>query len=137
MYLIPVVALIVGFLLGLIFNFRMEPWIIGYLGVGVLGGLDTVVGGVRSQLEGRFDSLIFVTGFVANVLLGCLLVYLGDKLNLTLSLVVVLAFGMRLFTNLSLIRRILITKWRDSREQARLEAERRKQSAAAEAPRGA
>lgn len=51
MYLIPVVALIVGFLLGLIFNFRMEPWIIGYLGVGVLGGLDTVVGGVRSQLE--------------------------------------------------------------------------------------
>ncbi|MCC6350902.1 MAG: DUF1290 domain-containing protein, partial [Fimbriimonadaceae bacterium] len=37
-----------------------------------------------------------------------------------LFLAAVLVMGSRIFTNLSLIRRMMLTKWRDARERRRL-----------------
>ncbi len=94
-----------------------------YLAVGCLAGLDTVLGGVRSGLEGKFHTDVFLTGFVSNIVIAFFLAWLGDKIGVNLSLAVALVLGARIFTNLSLIRRFLLTKWQDARERKRLQQE--------------
>lgn len=90
-----------------------------YLAVACLAGLDTVLGGIRSGLEGKFHTDVFVTGFVSNIVISFFLAWLGDKLLINLYLAVALVLGARIFTNLSLIRRFLLTKWQDARERKR------------------
>src|SRR5438477_11163682 len=92
-----------------------------YLAVGCLAGLDTVLGGVRSGLEGKFHTDVFLTGFVSNIVIAFFLAWLGDRIGVNLSLAVALVLGARIFTNLSLIRRFLLTKWQDARERKRLQ----------------
>ena len=94
-----------------------------YLAVACLAGLDTVLGGVRSGLEGKFHADVFLTGFVSNIIIAFFLAWLGDKIGVNLSLAVALVLGARIFTNLSLIRRFLLTKWQDARERKRLQQE--------------
>ena len=94
-----------------------------YLAVGCLAGLDTVLGGVRSGLEGKFHTDVFLTGFVSNIVIAFFLAWLGDKIGVNLSLAVALVLGAMIFTNLSLIRRFLLTKWQDARERKRLQQE--------------
>ena len=94
-----------------------------YLAVGCLAGLDTVLGGVRSGLEGKFHTDVFLTGFVSNIVIAFFLAWLGDKIGVNLSLAVALVLGARIFTNLSLIRRFLLTKWQDAKEKKRLQQE--------------
>jgi len=55
-----------------------------------VAGLDTVLGGVRSGLEGEFHTDIFVTGFISNIIIAFFLAYLGDKIGVNLSLAVAL-----------------------------------------------
>jgi small basic protein len=132
MNLIPLLAIVVGFLIGLQLRVPIDPKLQPFLGLAVIGGIDTVMGGIRSSLEGKFSSDIFLTGLVGNIVFGSLLAWLGDGIGLNLYLVVAVVFGWRAFTNLSLIRRILLTKWHDSRDRARLESERKRQSAASQ-----
>jgi small basic protein len=133
MSLIPLLLLVIGFLVGLQLRVPVPEWLQGYLGLAVVGGIDTVLGGIRSSLEGKFSSDIFITGFIGNILLGCLLAWLGDNMGMNLFLVVAVVFGWRAFTNLSLIRRILLTRWHDAQHRARQEAERKKQAAPTQA----
>ena len=100
-----------------------NPVLALYLAVGCLAGLDTVLGGVRSGLEGKFHTDVFLTGFVSNVVIAFFLAWLGDRIGVNLSLAVALVLGARIFTNLSLIRRFLLTKWQDARERKRLHQE--------------
>jgi small basic protein len=81
-----------------------------YLSLATLAGLDTVLGGVRAGIEGRFQDDIFVSGFLLNTLLAAGLAYLGDKIGVDLFLAAVVALGTRVFLNLSLIRRYYLTK---------------------------
>lgn len=122
--LFPLVALIIGFFIGIQLRAPIDGMFLGYLGLAVIGGIDTVFGGIRSSLEGKYAPDIFLTGFVGNTLMGCALAWVGDKISLNLFLVVAFVFGWRIFTNLSLIRRILLTKWHENRHRKRLEAER-------------
>ncbi|MEA2552274.1 MAG: hypothetical protein QOJ65_450 [Fimbriimonadaceae bacterium] len=92
-----------------------------YLAVACLAGLDTVLGGIRSGMEGKFHTDVFVTGFISNILIAFFLAWLGDKIFINLYLAVALVLGARIFTNLSLIRRFLLTKWQDARERKRLQ----------------
>jgi small basic protein len=81
-----------------------------YLSLATLAGLDTVLGGVRAGIEGRFQDDIFVSGFLLNTMLAAGLAYLGDKIGVDLFLAAVVALGTRVFLNLSLIRRYYLTK---------------------------
>lgn len=56
-------------------------------------------------MENVFDTTVFVSGFVTNALLAAGLAYLGDRLGVELYLAAVVAFGVRLFQNLAIIRR--------------------------------
>lgn len=120
MILLPVVALLLGILVGIFFEPIKGPS--GqYLAIACLAGLDSLCGGVRSGLEGKFHNDVFVTGFIANVLIAFFLAWLGDLIYLNLFLAVALVLGWRIFTNLSLIRRFLLTKWQDAKERRRLQ----------------
>lgn len=126
MILIPIMALVIGAMIAVILewsgHFGPLRGIVGqYLAVACLAGLDTVLGGMRSGLEGKFSNAVFVTGFVSNIVIAFSLAWLGDKIFLDLYLAVALVLGARIFTNLSLIRRILLTKWQDARERRRLQ----------------
>lgn len=126
MILYPIVAVLIGGLVAYIFGVRLGVGVGNrdtaiYMAVGCLAGLDTVLGGIRSGLEGKFHTDVFVTGFVSNILIAFALAWLGDQLGINLYLAVALVLGARIFTNLSLIRRFVLTKWQDARERRRLQ----------------
>ncbi len=113
---LPVVGALSGFIVGMVMFglFKLPPDLTSsyapYLSLATLAGLDTVLGGVRSGIEGRFQDDIFVSGFVLNTLLAAALAFLGDKIGVDLFLAAVVALGSRVFLNLSLIRRYYLTK---------------------------
>ncbi len=131
MILIPIMFLVVGVLIGVLLGKPLEGEFGIYVAVACLAGLDTICGGVRSNLEGKFDGPIMLTGFIPNILIAYALSWLGNKIGADIFLVCAFIFGMRIFTNLSVIRRILLTKWQD--RKARREQELREQERAAEA----
>lgn len=124
MILIPLLFLFVGVLLGLITRQSFTGQLAIYAGVACLAGFDTVCGGVRSLLEGKYATDIFVTGFISNILIAFFLAWLGDSIGINLFLAVALVLGTRTFTNLSIIRRLLIGRWQDKRARKRLELEK-------------
>ncbi len=133
MILIPIFALLIGLAIGFLLKASLPPLLSVYLAVGVVAGLDTVLGGVRSSIENKFRTDVFVTGFVANVLISSFLAWFGDKIGANVYLAAILVMGTRIFTNLSLIRRHLLTKWHDARERRRLDAEAKQHQADSEA----
>ncbi|MBS1721857.1 MAG: small basic family protein [Armatimonadetes bacterium] len=132
MILIPILALLVGLLLGFMLKLQLGGiWQI-YMAVAVVAGIDTVLGGIRSALEGKFRGDVFVTGFIANVAIASFLAWFGDKIGANVYFVAILVLGTRIFTNLSIIRRQLLTKWHDVRERKRLDSEAKAQQGESE-----
>jgi small basic protein len=120
--LVPIIALLVGVVLARLMGGTPLTGSTGqYAAVACLAGLDTICGGIRSGMEGKFHTDVFASGFLSNVVISFFLAYLGDKIGLDLFLAVALVLGARIFTNLSLIRRFLLTKWHDTRERRRLQ----------------
>lgn len=129
MIAVPFFALLLGAAVAFLFKIKPLTGVEGqYLAIACLAGFDTILGGIRGGLEGRFENAVFITGFLANIAFAFLLAYLGDKIYVNLYLVVAFVFGNRIFNNLSLIRRSVITKISD--EQAR----RKRQAALATSP---
>lgn len=105
---LPIFGLIIGIFVGLIFPLQVPLDAAKYLSVAVLAALDSVFGGLRAGLEENFDTKIFITGFFGNALLAALLAYLGDRLGVNLYMAAIVAFGVRLFQNMAIIRRYLL-----------------------------
>lgn len=123
MILLPILALAIGAVLAYIMQIGpIRGPFAQYLAVGCLAGLDTICGGVRSGLEGKFRNDVFVTGFVSNIVIAFFLAWLGDQIYINVFLAVALVLTMRIYTNLSLIRRIALTAWTDRQERLRLQA---------------
>lgn len=121
MILIPIIALFVGAAFALMLKMPVGGEYGRYMAVACLAGLDSICGGVRSGLEGKFHNDVFLSGFIFNILTAFFLAWLGDKIYVDLFLAIALVLGARIFTNLSLIRRFLLTKWQDSRERKRMQ----------------
>jgi small basic protein len=113
--LIPILCLVVGILLGTLITQPLDPKYGLYVAVAVLAGIDTICGGIRSSLEQKFHGDIFVSGFFSNIVIAFFLAWLGDRIGINLFFVCALIFGSRIFTNLSLIRRFVLTRWQDAR----------------------
>ena len=105
---LPLLGLILGVVIGLASSVHISPLYVNYMAMALLAALDSVFGGIRAGLEGKFDNKIFVSGFFTNTLLASLLKYLGDNLGVNLYLAATVGFGMRLFQNLAIIRRMLL-----------------------------
>lgn len=112
---LPLLALFIGFSLAFAFRLTLPPESAKYMGVAIIAGLDSVVGGLRARAEGKFDDAVFMTGFFVNALLAAVLAYIGDKLGINLALVAAIVFGMRIFQNLSTLRRYVLNDLRRRR----------------------
>jgi small basic protein len=106
---VPVLFLVLGLLVGLQFNLTIPEALARYTAVSILAALDAVIGAIRAELAQNYDNRIFVSGFVSNIVLAAGLTFLGDRLGVDLSLAAVVAFGVRLFNNVAIIRRHLVT----------------------------
>ncbi len=102
---IPLAGLLLGVLLGLVLQVSVSFELARYSAVAILAALDSVLGAVRAELDGTFSDRIFLSGFVTNALVAVLLTFVGDRLGIDLYLVALVAFGLRIFNNVALIRR--------------------------------
>lgn len=119
-YLLPVAMLLVGAFLATTLRMGTIPGFVGqYMAIACLAGIDTICGGIRSGLENKFRTDVFVTGFFSNMIIAFFLAWLGNRIFIDLFLAVGLVLAARIFTNLSLIRRFALTKWSDALEKKR------------------
>ena len=105
--MIAALGLVLGVVLGLVFEPSVPVSLQPYLPIAVVAALDAMFGGLRAFLDGIFDDKVFVVSFVSNVLIAALIVYLGDKLGVggQLSTGVIVVLGIRIFSNVAAIRR--------------------------------
>lgn len=113
---LPILGLILGVSLGFLTDIQIPAEYGNYLSIAVLAAMDTLLGGIRAHLQRVYDDLIFVTGFFFNIALAAALAFLGVHLGVDLYLAAIFAFGVRLFQNLAVIRRVLVTKWSEHRK---------------------
>lgn len=102
------ILFLIGVILGNLFPVTISPAASRYLSISLLAGLDSILGGARAYLQHQFDERVFFSGFFVNTVMAAFLVFFGDKMNVDLYLAAVVAFGVRLFQNLAIVRRILI-----------------------------
>ncbi|WP_166356295.1 small basic family protein [Phytoactinopolyspora limicola] len=107
--MIPALGLLVGVIAGLFLDVSVPLELQPYMPIAIVAALDAVFGGIRAVMEGIFDNKVFVVSFVANVLIAALIVFLGDQLGVgaQLSTAVIVVLGIRIFTNVASIRRLV------------------------------
>jgi small basic protein len=108
---LPIVGLILGVALGFLFSVEIPLGYVKYTAIAILAAIDTILGGLRAQVEDRFDLSIFLSGFVVNAAFAALLAGIGDLLGLDIYLGAVIAFSIRIFDNVGFIRRDVITHY--------------------------
>ncbi|PSL03567.1 small basic protein [Haloactinopolyspora alba] len=107
--MIPLAGVLLGVLAGLAFDVSVPLELQPYLPIAIVAALDAVFGGVRAVMEGIFNDKVFVVSFIANVLIAAFIVFLGDQLGVgsQLSTAVIVVLGIRIFTNVATIRRLV------------------------------
>jgi small basic protein len=118
---LPILGLILGVTLGLLSDIHIPQVYGNYLSIAVLAALDTLFGGIRAHLQQVYDDKVFVSGFFFNIALAAGLAFLGVHLGVDLYLAAIFAFGVRLFQNIAVIRRILLAKWTEKRTDSNAE----------------
>jgi len=113
-----IIVILLGFLFG--YNLEIPYTFTEYIAVAILAFLDSLFGGIVSNMQNKFKMSVFISGFFINALIAIFLVYLGQKLNVDIYLAAVIVFTTRLFTNLSIIRRIIIENIENSRKERKL-----------------
>lgn len=107
---LPILGLVMGLGLGMVLSLTVPAEYSRYTAMAILAGLDSVLGAARADLAGEFDNRIFLTGFFANIVLAGFLTFLGDRLGVELYIAAIVAFGVRMFNNLAIIRRQLLER---------------------------
>lgn len=105
---LPALGLLIGIVVGLLFSVSIPATFARYTAIGILAALDSILGAGRAELDRQYDGRIFLSGLLSNMLLASLLTYTGDRLGVPLSEAAIVAFGLRIFTNLARIRRQLL-----------------------------
>lgn len=109
--IMPLIGIVAGFLAVFFTPATIAPYLGPYFSLATLAGMDSVCGGIRSGLEGKFSDHILLSGFLMNTTIAAALAYLGDRIGVDLFLAAVVLLGGRIFLNISLIRRYLINEW--------------------------
>ncbi|HVB96500.1 MAG TPA: small basic family protein [Chloroflexota bacterium] len=114
---LPALGLFAGVLIGLFFSVSIPAEYARYTAIAILAGLDSILGAARAELEGDYDTSLFLSGLLSNMLLAGFLTYVGDRLGVQLNLAAVVGFGVRVFGNLAQIRRLLLIRFRRVRAE--------------------
>jgi len=111
-------CVVAGFLLVHATQFTVPEALGRYLALCLVAGLDSVVAGARAHLEGRYEGTSLLLGFLATSVFAVSLASLGDLLGLNLLLAVVVALGLRLFQNLTVLRAHVVSRFLHGRSPA-------------------
>lgn len=103
MYLI-ILGLTLGLIIGGFLRIDIPPELARYTAVAIVGLLDSLFGAVRASIEKKYSTTVFVTGLLFNMVVAVLITFVGDKLNLDLYLAILVAFTIRIFTNIGTIK---------------------------------
>lgn len=101
---IAILGLLIGIGLGTLSPLQIPIALAHYTAIGILGILDSMLGALRADLQGKYDANIFISGLIFNMVLAIGITYLGDKLSLDLYLAAIVVFTIRIFGNLGTIR---------------------------------
>ncbi|HHT47759.1 MAG TPA: small basic family protein [Firmicutes bacterium] len=112
MFLIPLIGVSIGVGIGLLLPFEIPITYKSYTALAILATVDAIFGGMRAQLEENFIFSKFMVSFFANAALAVALAYFCNVLGIDIYMGAVVAFSIRLFNNLSLIREFLIIRYR-------------------------
>ena len=104
-----IIGLIVGVVAGIFFQPSVPIWLQPYLPIMVVAALDALLGAARSYFERNFSDRGFIFSFIANVVTAALLVLIGSQLGVgsQLTTAVIVVLGIRIFSNVSAIRRYI------------------------------
>lgn len=108
--MIPIIGVLIGVILGFIFDINVPERFSPYMSVAILACLDSVFGAIRANMSKKFKVDIFISGFFGNALLAAGLAYLGDKLGIPIYIAAVIVFGGRIFDNFAIIRRLILER---------------------------
>ena len=100
-----VLGLIIGVVIGVFVRPDIPIALQPYLPIMVLAALDAA----RAYFQRSFSDKVFVISFFSNVITATLLVFLGNQLGVgsQLQTAVIVVLGIRIFTNVSSIRRFI------------------------------
>ena len=115
--MLTILGAIIGIIIGILIPYDIPVNLVKYTAIAILAALDTIFGGIRAQLEQKFVFSKFISSFFTNAALASLLAYMGDIWGVDIYIGAVVAFSIRLFQNLSLIREELFDRywwWRSS-----------------------
>lgn len=109
MYLI-ILGLALGLIIGGSLQFNIPPEYTRYTAVAIIGILDSLFGALKASIDNKYSTLVFVTGLCFNMIIAVLITYFGDKLSLDLYLAILVAFMIRIFSNIGVIKTTTISK---------------------------
>jgi len=102
--LLPLLGLGIGVFLGMFYPIRIPAVYSKYVAMAAVAAMDTIFGGIRAAFSDEFDVSIFLSGFVLNTAVAGGMAYMGDQLGVELYLAAIVAFGVRIFQNISALR---------------------------------
>lgn len=109
MYLI-ILGLSLGLLIGGFLKFDIPAEYARYTAVAIVGILDSLFGAIRAQIEKKFNTTIFLSGMIFNMIIAVIITFIGDKLGLDIYLAVLIAFMIRIFANIGIIKTTTVDK---------------------------
>ena len=109
-YILPVVGIIVGIFAGVKSPYVFPQAYSPYVAIVILACIDSVLGGIKGMTEKNFNISIFISGFFGNALIAVAMIFIGEKLNIDMTMAAVVVYGSRLFQNFAQIRRFILNK---------------------------
>lgn len=103
-----ILGILLGALIGFLVPVTYSSAYSVYMSMVILVCLDTVLGGVRANLKGEFDSKLFLTGIALHSATAIFLTYIGEVLGVPIYYAGIVFFGSRIFKSVSSIRRLFI-----------------------------
>lgn len=110
MMVVALIGILIGGVIGFLLPYTYNTTYSLYITIAILACLDSVFGGVRANLEDKFNIKVFLSGFFGNSILAAFLAYIGDRLGVPLYYAAIFTFGGRLFDNFAAIRRLILFK---------------------------
>ena len=109
---LPMLALAIGFVAVMLLKVPVGGEYAQYVGIAVVAGFDSIIGAVRSAIEGRFNDRVFVSGFFINAVVAAGLLFLmGSFLKIQyVAIAIMVALFIRIFNNIGFIRRYLVAR---------------------------
>lgn len=117
--MIFIIAVLTGILLGLLIPYNLSADTLPYVAVAIIAALDSVFGGLVANLNKKFNMNVFLMGLVSNAILAIFLTYIGNLLGISLNFAVIIVFGVRMFNNLTGIRRAAFDVYFEKRAKER------------------